>query len=511
MTITGTTTNILVEPSGFLPTYNENIIVLSSPNIISDNFKWIVEIWIKAVEGNTFSEKISTLEILPNPDGYGVIDVHRHIENYITSTFFPADTDISSVATATFIPWFIEITENFDNPKWQFSDNWSDGSSTFVGFTTDTNINASYTDFKHPFVDGDIVTILQDTPFTYGEYNTSGVTLTVVDEFTVLTDIPRLGNTPLEPGLMTLDGGGNRTIVQDLSDLRAPYYAFNGVLNYDEFINWDYTEYDLDSVSTSNKLLTNLPDVYNIDKSNHVWVNGASTNALTQGLKITTDNGTFFIDVPTSATTNRNLIKQVKVGYKDLLDNTSSVTTISGSLPMVDDNTTFIEFNYSNSFPSGHQAISEVKRLNIVDKCSKYENYQFFFLDRLGSYIPINFNLVSKKNKTNDKSTWSKNYGRYDSVANAWGYTTYDRGISTLNIVSNETITVTSDWLNDDENNVVQIMLTSPEVYHIDENGVFRAINITTTSWEEKKRVNDKLINYVISFEYAVKNKNQRG
>ena len=47
MTITGTTTSIKVQPdSGLTPTYNETILVLESPNIISDNFKWIIDIYV---------------------------------------------------------------------------------------------------------------------------------------------------------------------------------------------------------------------------------------------------------------------------------------------------------------------------------------------------------------------------------------------------------------------------------------------------------------------------------
>ena len=48
-------------------------------------------------------------------------------------------------------------------------------------------------------------------------------------------------------------------------------------------------------------------------------------------------------------------------------------------------------------------------------------------------------------------------------------------------------------------------------VYIQDENGEYVAVNITTNSYEIKKTVNDKLINYTISFEYAQTNTNQRG
>ena len=78
-------------------------------------------------------------------------------------------------------------------------------------------------------------------------------------------------------------------------------------------------------------------------------------------------------------------------------------------------------------------------------------------------------------------------------------------------MVITESVTCTSDWLSDTMASMVVDMLESPNVYVQDENGDYIAINITTNSYEVKKRQNDKLINYVITFEYANKNKSQRG
>ena len=54
-------------------------------------------------------------------------------------------------------------------------------------------------------------------------------------------------------------------------------------------------------------------------------------------------------------------------------------------------------------------------------------------------------------------------------------------------------------------------MLNSPSVYIQDDNGEYIAITITTNSYEIKKKVNIKLINYTLTFEYAQMNTNQRG
>ena len=225
-------------------------------------------------------------------------------------------------------------------------------------------------------------------------------------------------------------------------------------------------------------------------------------------MNVSTDNGDFFIDpISPVPPINDTYMIQSKVGYPDLLSSTSGITVSSGSLPMVDVNTTFI-----NVTPfSGATQIGETKQFTVVDKCSKYETIKLFFLDRLGSYIPMNFDRVNRTNVTNSRSNYKQNYGNYDSVSNAWGYTTYARGTTTYDIVSTKSITCTSDWLTDEQVQLIQILLTSPDVYYIDEDGVYRAITITTNSYEEKKRVNDKLLNYTISFNYSNNDGNQRG
>lgn len=509
MIITGTTTNILVEPKILNPTYNETIVVLESSNVIADNFKWIVDVWINGLPNASGAQLITTIEIFPNPDGYGIIDFHRIIENHITSTFYPADLDLTGLAVESFKRWSLDITEIFENPKWEFSDN-DITLGPNVAFTTDKTIDSDYSDAKHPFVTGDIVSIQQYDPFTNTSYNTT-TTLTVVDEYTVLTNIPIGTDGPIEPGLMTLVSGGTRTIEIIQSPTRATYVNFNGVIDWHKFNTWTPDEYDT-SLPALAKPLTSASSVSTVDIDSNFWVNIFCPGTLIGGVWIQTNNGVYFTNVAYASFLPSNIIRQVKIGPKDLRDTTIVPYVAAGSLPMVDDNTTFIEYEFTTNSAPEYTNIRTIKyRLNVENNCSKYEKYNFLFLDKLGGYLPATFNLVSKKAKTNKKENYSKNYGTYDSVSNLWGYTTYDRGMVTYDMVTNETITVTSNWLNQNQNDFIQIMLTSPEVYHIDEDGVFRAINITTTSWEEKKRVNDKLINYTISFEYAVKNNNQRG
>lgn len=500
-TITGTTTQIEVRPTGLNPTYNETILVLSSPNIISDNFKWIVELY-KGEPGDADYELISTLTILPNPDGYGVIDVHRHIENYITTSFYPAEDDrISQRVYDDGLKWSIELKEIFENPRWRFDDN--NFYSGNVGFTT-----IGFSDNKHPFIIGDVVTVTQDPGATNPSYDGETTIIDTPSEYEIVIDKPFGSVSPPEGGIVEMTGE-TRTIIQDLTGTASTFYSFNGVLSFQDFRNWDSSEYLMSSTSpNTTKFLLEGSREFDITLNDRVWINNWLSISPFPAILIETDNGLFStsqIYVPIE----QHFINQNKIGPVDILNNSLDIFfPITGSLPVVDSNTTFIKYSASNG-AGGYN--SETITLNIVDDCSKYDKIRFFYMDKMGSYLPLTFNKVSRKNNTLTKSNYSQNYGTYDSVSNIWGYTTYDRGTTTYDIVKTETVTCTSDWLNDTHNQMVLSMLESPNVYIQDENGDYIAVNITTTTYETKKKQNDKLINYTISFEYSNKNKSQRG
>lgn len=510
-TQTGSQTTIKVKPLGVAPTYNETIVVLESTNIQSSNFKWLVDICQGAPADPDYT-LLSSIVILPNPEGFGVIDFHRHIENYISTDFYPADKDgVISRINGAGLKWSFKVTEQFDNVVWRFDDNQTD-LPTYVAFRTN---NFGGSNIQHPFITGDEVTIAQDVGFTHPEYNKTApdfTTLTFNDEFSVLTDIPKLASTPIEGGVMALVDKGTRLIEQVFTTDETTIYSFNGALTFQGFRNWVAADYNMNSTSPiTTKFLTDIPRTYNVTLEDRVWINALQNDISNPPIlgHITTDNGTYGVNNQYNAT-GQTFLVQHKIGPKDLTETTdTTLVALTGSLPAIDANTTFIIYT-QNILPIGTE-VSETITLNIVDNCSKHEAIRFFYMDKLGSYLPITFNKVSKTNVTNTRSNYRQNYGSYDATSNVWGYTTYDRGNTTYDLVSNEKVTCTSDWMNEDEVAMVTSMLNSPIVYIQDANGNYVAITITTNSYEVKKTVNDKLINYTLSFEYANTNTNQRG
>lgn len=406
-------TTIKVRPLSLTPTYNETIVVLESTNIAVSNFKWLISIY-KGVSTDADYELLSSLVILPNPQGYGVIDFHRHIENYISTTFSPEYvTKTSNKVEKEGLKWSFEVSEHV-----------------------------------------------------------SGV------------DVPQ-----------TFTSGSNVV------------YSFNGALSFQDFRSWDSFDYEMyPSASSSTKFLIEGSNTLNVSLSDRVWVNNFMPSGF-DSFNIETDKGVFNVD-QIYTPSGQHFINQNKIGPKDILESSDTFTVVSGSLPIVDLNTTFIKFTAMNFMGS---AVSETVTLNIKDYCSKHEEIRFFYMDKLGSYLPVTFNKVSKRNITNERSNYKQNYGAYNSISNAWGYSSYDRGTTNYNLSTKEVTTCTSDWLTEDESTMVLSMLNSPNVYVQSSIGEYIAVNITTNSYEDKKTVNDKLINYTISFEHAQTNTNQRG
>ena len=84
MTITQT-------PQKLSPAYNELVYVVLSANESQPNYKYICDIY--AADGAT---RLARIKRIPQPDGYGLFDLHRILENYVS---FDIDASTSGFAS----------------------------------------------------------------------------------------------------------------------------------------------------------------------------------------------------------------------------------------------------------------------------------------------------------------------------------------------------------------------------------------------------------------------------
>ena len=144
--------------------------------------------------------------------------------------------------------------------------------------------------------------------------------------------------------------------------------------------------------------------------------------------------------------------------------------------------------------PSGVEVIYQIE-----DEC-RYEPKQVVFLNRYGVYDTMT--LFKKSNETLSVTN--------DDFVNAYisngSYSTSLHQKQKINIQGSKKITVNSGYIPEQENKLYEEALMSNKVYFY-EDGALIPVNISSSSLEFKTRVNDRLVNYTIEFEYAYNQK----
>jgi len=478
-------TTIRVEPKEFQSAYNEIITVLDSNNKHLPKFNHIVEIWIDGV----YSSK---LKVAPNPQGYGVVNLSKHIESYLTGDLDLTNTDVFKKIPNSFVKYHIVLKEEYVETM-IFTSVASDGG--FAEFTTTA---------AHPFIVGDIVTIVITVGGgTYeGEHEITAVNSTTTFTLTEVYTATEIGTAILTTGATS--------IIDDAEVFSADKFALNNVVEWVDVPSFDPSLYEVDSASPA-LFLTNLSNYQTVlldDRINFNFYNPNINEAYV--LQVTSTLGKIRIENNFSVTSDDNKFISVGVAPADILNHTgSTITTVSGSSTVIDNT---IESYTVQLLDSTFAATSELFTFKVKSQCNPYENYKLIYLNNNGSYSDFNFELGSSKNTSVRKKNYNKNYGTvaFEGESASYGWESYEAGKTTYATDVTDTYTITSDYITELEGEKIADLIISPEVYHLNESGVLRAININTSSVKIKTKIIDKLVNYTVSFNYATKNSTQR-
>lgn len=137
------------------------------------------------------------------------------------------------------------------------------------------------------------------------------------------------------------------------------------------------------------------------------------------------------------------------------------------------------------------EGILEEMDLHIVDKCNgRFTPVVLYFLDRNGSFIPFNFDLVNIKSIQTTNSNWKGLNQSGRSIKNQ------------IDSQVTEQYQLTTDWLTDIESDLFEELFESNYIYMQDnsESG-FSKVLIIDKQTQIKKTVNNKLFNYQINIE----------
>jgi hypothetical protein len=145
------------------------------------------------------------------------------------------------------------------------------------------------------------------------------------------------------------------------------------------------------------------------------------------------------------------------------------------------------------------------------------QQVELMFLNRLGSYERLYFELDSKRTINITRNTYSKSM-----IRDRWGLFNEKHTKGILSQVANEQYLINSDWLSQNKLTFYEELLTSPEVYVVQRpatqvegsaqadgytNGlpieVYIPVNIQDTSFQNKTYLRDKLFNLQLTIQMA--------
>lgn len=279
-------------------------------------------------------------------------------------------------------------------------------------------------------------------------------------------------------------------------------------LSFNQFYDYDYTEYEMEGVYYGN-FLTNSPRTLKARRNGYAELHFLNIqNAQVYELKINTylPNGslidTYTINCPYETVTAENKWVSVGVGIYNL----NTATLSSGSQLVVDDDAGSYDVAL---YTQDGDRVSEIITYEIDETCNRYEGKHIKFLNRLGGFDTFFFS--SNENvfvDVNNREQYTKLAGTVSGSPVTWGYNLSDRGQRVISVDSQERTTLKSGALTDAEYVWLRELITSPEVYAVEVyNGIIydRPIIITTSSYEEVYKRNKKMSQLTLEYRYAHK------
>lgn len=126
----------------------------------------------------------------------------------------------------------------------------------------------------------------------------------------------------------------------------------------------------------------------------------------------------------------------------------------------------------------------------------KYPLINCIFKNRYGFYQKIAFNKLSKKSIDVESSEFKPIISKFGK------YNLNSHQKQTYNHQGTEKISVNTDFLPESYNGLFTELFLSNSIY-LEENGVALPVNLNKKTLEKKTKLNDKLINYTMDFEYS--------
>tara|TARA_R110002020_G_scaffold17516_4_gene61431 strand:- start:567 stop:2267 length:1701 start_codon:yes stop_codon:yes gene_type:complete len=435
---------IKVQPQEAQSAYNEVIVVLDSTNKDEEKFQYVVDI---SVNGDFTSR----LKIQSNPQGYGVVNISKHLEGFISSNLDLPNKEIFKKITDSYALYDVSIKEEYLL------------TSTYTAIQDNAGRTEILTSESASYSVGDFITVSGSSVSSYnGAQEITSKTSTSITTTRLYTSAVSSNGTFTISNEVAIVDNSSEVVFNDK-------IALNNVVNWNKVPDWSLTDYTLDTTNKG-KLFTNLPTTFSTGLEDRFTVNFYNiVDNDAKYLKIVSNLGTFYVDndYAVSSGDPDRLILSAGVGAFDIINTTLSVTLPSNPQPVIDLTTKSYTVALVNA---SLVETSETLTFNIDRYCKKYDGFRLMYLNRGGSFSTFNFTLAHTKAVNVKRKTFEQNYGSYDSNANTYGWNTYDRGTTIIDTEVDESFTINSDYVSETVGDTIADLIQSPEVYHLADN-----------------------------------------
>ena len=460
----------IATPVYFSPAYNPLKFIYDSTNKNLDGFKYVFDIY----ESGT-SNKIGERKVLPRPDGYGEIDLSKLLQSQVTHDFDLSTTE-DVTAPNSFYKYDVKVGEEY---------------VTLISYTASLADDSGSVEITatHAFQVGDKVVITQDdggvaNPNLEGLFIVTAINGTT--SFTV--DSPWIDVTDATINGSVRYADNRKTIVRDLAASNNNY-VFNGVRPWRLWRTYSEAPYILSS--STDLFLTDMPSTYWITPSQNIYVNLCANLVTTGRMYFENDGG----DLMYYTVNANSFVLQANIGAS-----ANPSTVVNGTAGHIKSDTEYYDVWYANNEGSRRS----IKYRIYIDRRCAINNYEIYFLDRMGTINSFAFQLRAYERGTVQRDTYNKDI-EGEVVTSVWTYGLDEFGLKTFTVNEERTIELNTNWMTEEMSDYFAQLVTSPLTY-IKNGTAYEAVIVTDSGYELNKSRNKNLIRKTITVKFANQN-----
>jgi len=276
------------------------------------------------------------------------------------------------------------------------------------------------------------------------------------------------------------------------SDTSTTLKAINAALEYDEWVNWDYTIYDpnltqdaifMTYFPTSKRALCGMEENFFLGYLEQTGV----VPVLLYVELLDVQGNTIASDYINLTSTDFNILN---VGPQQIIAN-STITQID------------FDDCYRYSVAVDVAGVSFVGPFTIYMDldCKRYDTYRLHWLNKFGAFDSFTFSLVSTEAATVESYKYQRDPGVWKDTS--YTYPLYAGQAINFAKTKTETLTLNSDWINEQVQQwLVKSLFDSPVVYLEVNGGLdFEIVKVTNSNYTLKQRRRDGLIQEVVNID----------